>query len=157
VVPADEIDIGVQEGNISNHQPVCGSSSLIWDVKFGVEPAIHSLMKGCMSVYYMQLRLDSLCWFTFLSRIAFRSPRDLEVGYWINQQDPNGRVSFGSNFTQVVYYTSNRRPASFTVFCENFMNLPPTNGLLRKGGEHIEDGNVPIIKHPLRDVHHIKM
>jgi hypothetical protein len=89
VVPADEIDVGVQEENISNHQPVCGSSSLIWDVEFGVEPAIHSLMKGCMSAYYMQLRLDSLCWFTFLSRMAFRSPRDLEVGYWINQQDPN--------------------------------------------------------------------
>jgi hypothetical protein len=89
--------------------------------------------------------------------MAFRSPRDLEVGYWVNQRDPNGRVSFGSNFTQVVHYTSNRRPASFTVFCENFMNLPPTNGLLRKGGEHIEGGNVIIIKHPLRDVHHIEM
>ncbi|KAJ8583081.1 hypothetical protein M405DRAFT_937425 [Rhizopogon salebrosus TDB-379] len=84
--------------------------------------------------------------------MAFRSPRDLEVGYWVNQQDPNGHLSFGSNFTQVVYYTSNRRLASFTVFCENFMNLPPTNGLLRKGGEHIESGNVLIIKHPLRDV-----
>jgi hypothetical protein len=27
VVPADEIDMGVQKGKISNHQPVCGSSS----------------------------------------------------------------------------------------------------------------------------------
>jgi hypothetical protein len=71
VVPADEIDIGVQEGNISNHQPVCGSSSLLWDVKSSVEPAIHSLKKGCMSAYYMQLRLDCLWWFTFLSRMAF--------------------------------------------------------------------------------------
>ena len=70
VVPADEIDVGVQEGSILNDQPVCGSSSL-WDVKFGVEPAIHSLMKGCMSAYYMQLQLDGLYWFTFLSRMAF--------------------------------------------------------------------------------------
>jgi hypothetical protein len=159
VVPADEIDIGVQEGNISNHQPVCGSSSL-WDVKSGVEPAIHSLMKGCMSAYYMQLRLDSLYWFTFLSGVAFRSLRDLKVGYWVNQRDPNGRVSFGSNFTQVVHCTSYRRPASSTVFCEIFMNLPPTNGLLRGfrnvDGEHIEGGNVLLIKHPLRDVHRIE-
>jgi hypothetical protein len=41
------------------------------------------------------------------------------------------------------------------------MNLPPTNGLLRKfrtvDGEHIiEGGNVLLIKHPLRDVHHIE-
>ncbi|KAJ8597756.1 hypothetical protein M405DRAFT_803015, partial [Rhizopogon salebrosus TDB-379] len=70
----------------------------------------------------MQLRLDSLYWFTFLSRMAFCSARDLEVGYWVNQRDhPNGRVSFGPNFTQVVHYTSYRRPAAFTVFCENFM------------------------------------
>jgi hypothetical protein len=87
---------------------------------------------------------------------AFRTPRNLEVGYWVNQRDPNGRVSLGKNFTEVVHYTSYRRPASFTVFCENFMNLPPTNGLLRKfrlqDVEHIEGGNVLIIKHPLRDV-----
>jgi hypothetical protein len=40
------------------------------------------------------------------------------------------------------------------------MNLPPTNGLLRKfrnvDGEHIEGGNVLLIKHPLRNVHHIE-
>jgi hypothetical protein len=29
VVPADEIDIVVQEGNITNHQPVCAPSSLV--------------------------------------------------------------------------------------------------------------------------------
>jgi hypothetical protein len=89
----------------------------------------------------------------------FRTPRDLEVGYWVDQRDPNGRVSFCSNFTQVVHCTSYKRPASFTVFCENLMNLPPTNGLLRKfrnvDGEHIEGGNVLLIKHPLTDVHHI--
>jgi hypothetical protein len=92
----------------------------------------------------------------------FRTPRDLEVGYWVNQRDPSGRVSFCSNFTQVVHCTSYKRPASFTVFCENLMNLPPTNlnGLLRKlrnvDGEHIEGGNVLLINHPLRDVHHIE-
>jgi hypothetical protein len=90
----------------------------------------------------------------------FRTPRDLEVGYWVNQRDPNRRVSFCSNFTQVVHCTSYERPASFTVFCENLMNLPPTNGLLRKfrnvDGEHIEGGNLLLIKHPLRDVHHIE-
>jgi hypothetical protein len=52
VVPADEIDTGAQEANISERQPVCGLSPL-WDVRFGVEPAIHSLMKGYMSAYYM--------------------------------------------------------------------------------------------------------
>jgi hypothetical protein len=45
VVPADEIDIGAQEANISDRQPVCGLSSL-GDVRLGVEPAIHSLIKG---------------------------------------------------------------------------------------------------------------
>ncbi|KAJ8581218.1 hypothetical protein M405DRAFT_832920, partial [Rhizopogon salebrosus TDB-379] len=73
---------------------------------------------------------------------------------------PNGRVSFCSNFTQVVRCTSYERSASFTVFCENLMNLPPTNGLLRKSrnvdGEHIEGGNVLLIKYPLRNVHHIE-
>jgi hypothetical protein len=91
---------------------------------------------------------------------AFRTPRNLEVGYWVNQRDPNGHVSLGKNFTEVVHYTLYRRPASFTVFCENFMNLPPTNGLLRKfrlqDVEPIEGGNVLIIKQPLRDVHHIE-
>jgi hypothetical protein len=29
VVPADEIDIAVQEGNITNHQPVSTPSSLL--------------------------------------------------------------------------------------------------------------------------------
>ncbi|KAJ8580925.1 hypothetical protein M405DRAFT_833376, partial [Rhizopogon salebrosus TDB-379] len=90
----------------------------------------------------------------------FRSLRDLKVGYWVNQRDPNGRVSLGKNFTEVVHYTSYRRPASSTVFCEIFMNLPPTNGLLRGfrnvDGEHIEGGNVLLIKHPLRDVHRIE-
>jgi hypothetical protein len=61
---------------------------------------------------------------------------------------------------QVVHYTSDRRPASFTVFCENFMNLPPTNGPLGRfrnvDGADLKDGNVLIIKHPLRDVHHIE-
>jgi hypothetical protein len=85
---------------------------------------------------------------------------DLEVGYWVNQRDPNGRVSFCPNFTRVVHWTSYKRPASFTVFRENFMNLPPTNGLLRNfrnvDGEHIEGRNALLIKHPLRNVHHIE-
>jgi hypothetical protein len=42
--------------------------------------------------------------------------------------------------------------ASFTIFCESFTNLPPTNGLLSKlkngNGAELEDGNVLIIKHP---------
>ncbi|KAJ8595495.1 hypothetical protein M405DRAFT_807141 [Rhizopogon salebrosus TDB-379] len=43
-----------------------------------------------MSAYYdMQLALYSLYWFIFLSSIVFRSPRDLEIGYWVNQRDPN--------------------------------------------------------------------
>jgi hypothetical protein len=42
----------------------------------------------------------------------------------------------------------------------HFMNLPPTNGLLGRfrnvDGADLKDGNVLIIKHPLRDVHHIE-
>jgi hypothetical protein len=91
---------------------------------------------------------------------AFRSSRDLKIAYWVNQRDPNGRVSFGSNYAHVVHCTSDRRPASFTVFRENFMNLSPTNGLLSRfrnvNDADLEDGNVLIIKHPLRDVHHIE-
>ncbi|KAJ8594902.1 hypothetical protein M405DRAFT_808252 [Rhizopogon salebrosus TDB-379] len=60
----------------------------------------------------------------------------------------------------MVHCISNKRAASFTVFGENFMNLPPTNELLRKfrnvRGEHLEGGNVLLIKHPLRDVHRIE-
>ncbi|KAJ8590276.1 hypothetical protein M405DRAFT_816478 [Rhizopogon salebrosus TDB-379] len=51
-----------------------------------------------MWAYYMQLVLYSRYWFTFLSSIAFRSSCDLEIAYWVNQRDPNGRVSFGSNY-----------------------------------------------------------
>ncbi|KAJ8581137.1 hypothetical protein M405DRAFT_833033 [Rhizopogon salebrosus TDB-379] len=51
-----------------------------------------------MWAYYMQLVLYSRYWFTFPSSIAFRSSRDLEIAYWVNQQDPNGRVSFGSDY-----------------------------------------------------------
>ncbi|KAJ8583595.1 hypothetical protein M405DRAFT_828346, partial [Rhizopogon salebrosus TDB-379] len=75
-------------------------------------------------------------------------------------ETPTGVVSFGSNYTHVVHYTSGRRPASFTVFREKFMNLPPTNGLLgrlrNENDADLEDGNVLIIKHPLRDVRHIE-
>jgi hypothetical protein len=92
--------------------------------------------------------------------VAYRAPGDLEVGYWVNQREPNGRVSFASNFTQMGHCISNKRAASFTVFGENFMNLPPTSGPLRKfrnvRGEHLEGGNVLLIKHPLRDVHCIE-
>jgi hypothetical protein len=87
---------------------------------------------------------------------AFRSSRDLEIAYWVNQ--PNGRVLFGSNYAHVVHYTSDRRPASFTVFREIFMNLPPTNGLLGRF-RNVNDadlGNVLTIKHPLRDVRRIE-
>ncbi|KAJ8590278.1 hypothetical protein M405DRAFT_816486 [Rhizopogon salebrosus TDB-379] len=38
------------------------------DVKFRVDPAIHSLRKPA---------------------------------YWVNQRDPNGRVSFGSNYAHI--------------------------------------------------------
>jgi hypothetical protein len=83
---------------------------------------------------------------------AFRSSADLEIAYWVNQRDPNGRVSFGSNSTHVVHYTSAGRPASFTVYRENFMNLPPTNGLLGRfrnvNDANLEVGNVLMIKHP---------
>jgi hypothetical protein len=41
------------------------------DVKFRVDPAIHSLTKSGMWAYYMQLALYSRYWFTFLSSIAF--------------------------------------------------------------------------------------
>ncbi|KAJ8595622.1 hypothetical protein M405DRAFT_806775 [Rhizopogon salebrosus TDB-379] len=101
-----------------------------------------------MWAYYMQLALYSRYWFTFLST------------YWVNQRDPNRRLSFGSNYAHVVHYTSDRRPASFTVFREIFMNLPPTNVLLGKlkndNDADLEDGDVFVIKHPLRDVHHIE-
>jgi hypothetical protein len=84
---------------------------------------------------------------------AFRSSRDLEIAYWVNQPDPNGCISFGSNYARVVHYTSDRRPASFTDARENFMNLPPTNGLLGRfrnvNDADLEDGNALIIKHPL--------
>ncbi|KAJ8580562.1 hypothetical protein M405DRAFT_869382 [Rhizopogon salebrosus TDB-379] len=60
----------------------------------------------------------------------------------------------------MVHCISNKRAALFTVFGENFMNLPLTNGLLQKfrnvRGEHLEGGNVLLIKHPLRVVHRIE-
>ncbi|KAJ8594944.1 hypothetical protein M405DRAFT_808095 [Rhizopogon salebrosus TDB-379] len=68
------------------------------DLKFRVDSAIHSLTKPGMWAYYMQLALYSRYWFTFPSSIAFRSSRDLEITHWVNQRDPNGRVSFGSNY-----------------------------------------------------------
>jgi len=163
VVPANEIDIGVQERIISNHQPVCGSSSLLWDVKSGVEPAIHSLMEGCMSAYYLQLRLDCLYWFTFLSRMALlRSAlcaiSKLATGLINETLTDVFRLARTSHKWSIALPTEGLQ--SFTVFCENFMNLPPTNELLLKfrnvDGGHIEGGDVLLIKHPLRDVHHIE-
>jgi hypothetical protein len=75
-LPADEIDIGLQEKTISNRQPVCSSSSQIGNEECEIEPVIHRLMKSCMSAYYMRLRHENLCWFRFLSRMAFvRSER----------------------------------------------------------------------------------
>ncbi|KAJ8585559.1 hypothetical protein M405DRAFT_865311 [Rhizopogon salebrosus TDB-379] len=140
-VPADEVDIGVQEEMISNRKPVCGSSVQFGFVEREIDEVIDRLMK-----------IDGVR--------AFGKPRDLEVGYWVNQRDPNGRVTLGRNFTEVVHCGGYRNPASFTIFCENFMNLPPTNGLLRKfrvrNVEHIEGGNVLIIKHPLRQLHRIE-
>ncbi|KAJ8584649.1 hypothetical protein M405DRAFT_826388, partial [Rhizopogon salebrosus TDB-379] len=58
---------------------------------------------------YMQLALDSQCWFTFRSSSAC-----LDSAYWVNQRDSSGRVSFGSDYTHVVHDVSGRRPASFT-------------------------------------------
>jgi hypothetical protein len=91
---------------------------------------------------------------------GFRSSRDLEIAYWVNQRDSSGRVSFGSDYTHVVHDVSGRRPASFTVFREIFMNLPPTNVLLGKlkndSEADLEEGNVLMIKHPLRDVRRIE-
>jgi hypothetical protein len=90
---------------------------------------------------------------------GFRSSRDLEISYWVNQKDSSGRVSFGSDYTHVVHHVSGRRHASFTVFRENFMNLPPTNVLLGKlkndNDADLEEGNVLVIRHPLRGVRHI--
>jgi hypothetical protein len=68
------------------------------DLKFRVDSAIHSLTKPGMWAYYMRLALYSRYWFPFPSSITFRSSRDLETVYWVNQRDPNGRVSFGSNY-----------------------------------------------------------
>ncbi|KAJ8583689.1 hypothetical protein M405DRAFT_828150 [Rhizopogon salebrosus TDB-379] len=64
------------------------------DVKFRVDAAIHSLTKHGMWAYYMQLALYSRYWCAFLSSMAFLS-------YWVNQRDPNGRVSFGSNYAHI--------------------------------------------------------
>ncbi|KAJ8581172.1 hypothetical protein M405DRAFT_833000 [Rhizopogon salebrosus TDB-379] len=103
----------------------------------------------------MQLQLDCLWWFTFLSRMAFliSAPRAIS-------KLATGLINETLTDVFLVHCTSYKRPASFTVFCENFMNLPPTNGLLRNfrnvDGEHIEGGNVVLIKHPLGDVHHIE-
>ena len=35
---------------------------------------------------------------------AFEKARDLEVGYWVNQRDPNGRVTLGEKCAWVVHY-----------------------------------------------------
>ncbi|KAJ8595619.1 hypothetical protein M405DRAFT_878123 [Rhizopogon salebrosus TDB-379] len=93
VVPANEIDIGVQERIISNHQPPYGR--LYVGVLFATAARLPILV-------HIPLK-DGVA--------AFCSLRDLEVGYWVNQRDPNGRISFSPNFTQVVYCTSYRRPA----------------------------------------------
>ncbi|KAJ8594903.1 hypothetical protein M405DRAFT_808260 [Rhizopogon salebrosus TDB-379] len=45
------------------------------------------------------------------------------AGSHSSQREPNGRVSFASNFTHMVHCISNKRAASFTVFGENFMNI----------------------------------
>jgi hypothetical protein len=130
------------------------------DVKLRVDPGIHSLMEPSIWACYMRLVQDSRYWFMFLLSLAFRSSADLEIAYWVSQRDPNGRVSFGSNSAHVVHYTSAGRPASFTVYRENFMNLPRTNGLLGRfrnvNDADLEVGNVLMIKHPLRDVRHIE-
>jgi hypothetical protein len=90
---------------------------------------------------------------------GFRSSRDLEISYWVNQRDSSGRVSFGTDYTHAVHHGIGRRRASFTVFRENFMNLPPTNVLLGKlksdKDAELEEGNVLVIKQPLRGVPHI--
>jgi hypothetical protein len=90
---------------------------------------------------------------------AFHSLGNLKMAYWANQRDGRPqRTCF--IWLKLLHYTSDGRPASFTIFCENFMNLPPTNGLLGRfrnvNDVDLKDGNVLIIKHPLRDVHHIK-
>jgi hypothetical protein len=74
------------------------------DVKFCVDPAIHSLMKPGMWACYMQLALYSQYWFTFLSSIAFLPSTLWAISKWptglISEMvDPNGHVSFGSNYS----------------------------------------------------------
>jgi hypothetical protein len=67
VVPADEIDIGMQEESMAKRHPVCAPSGQ--HVKLCVDRAIHSPTKPGMWACYMQLALDSQ-WFTFRSSSA---------------------------------------------------------------------------------------
>jgi hypothetical protein len=63
MVPADEIDIEMQERNITSRHPVGAPS---WQhVELCVDRAIHSPTKPGMWAYYMRLALDSQYWFTF--------------------------------------------------------------------------------------------
>ncbi|KAJ8584365.1 hypothetical protein M405DRAFT_845216 [Rhizopogon salebrosus TDB-379] len=145
-MPADEVDITIQERNISRHLPPY--EILYTGVLYatsGQQPVLVRIpLKHCVSL--------------------FQYPCDLEIAYWVNQRDQGERVSFVSDYTHTVHYTVNGsasdQSASFTIFCESFMNLPPTNGLLsrlKKGNSaDLEDGNVLIIKHPLRDLRRIQ-
>jgi hypothetical protein len=64
-VPADEVDIGVQEEMILNRKPVCGSSAQFGFMEHEIDKAIDRLMKNCMSAYYMPPKHGKLGWFRF--------------------------------------------------------------------------------------------
>ncbi|OJA19906.1 hypothetical protein AZE42_13451 [Rhizopogon vesiculosus] len=102
VVPADEIDVAIQEGNICHHSKTfrsrvlyatCGRTQVLVPLKPHVS--------------------------------AFSNQSDLETVYCVNQRDPHGRESFPSKFTHSAHSTSDGMlSASFTIFWESFMNLP---------------------------------
>ncbi|OJA14227.1 hypothetical protein AZE42_06172 [Rhizopogon vesiculosus] len=99
VVPADEVDVAIQEENIARHQP------LFETFHSGV---LYATGSRTPVVVRVSLKLHVS---------AFRDLSDLETSYWVNQRDPHGRISFPSNFIHSVHSTSDGRlSSSFTIF-----------------------------------------
>ncbi|KAJ8590530.1 hypothetical protein M405DRAFT_816109, partial [Rhizopogon salebrosus TDB-379] len=79
MVPADEIDIEMQERNITSRHPA-------YETRYvGVLYAT-----GARQPVLVHIPLK-------LGVPGFRSSRDLEISYWVNQRDSKERVSFGSD------------------------------------------------------------
>jgi hypothetical protein len=71
VVPADEVDIAIQERNIARCLPVRAVSASRPLVIFSVDPSFRSRMETYTWAYYMQLELYSQSSCAFLSSVVF--------------------------------------------------------------------------------------